>query len=322
MIVPGLLFLVGLILSAFFSGTETGFYRMTRLRIVMEASTGDWASRAMLVLANQPSLFVATVLVGNNLANYLTSLAVVMGTHHLFPHAGALGDLAGPMLLAPIVFIGGELMPKNLFFEAPNRLMRRCSPAIIACVLLFSPLTVLLWLLSQSLKLLAGQAPQELRSTLARREVNELMTEGHEAGLLLPVQRALAQNVLTLAGRPVIEFATPSQRVARVTTAMSRSEMLRLAQRDRRTLLPMEEVRDKRRLIGFVRVVDLVLGDATAPVTPRAMIDLVATDTFLAALEKLDQSADALGRVVNAKQETVGFVTARELRLALFEETY
>ena len=66
------LFLVGLALSAFFSGSETGFYRMTRLRLVMEASAGDAISRAMLWLANRPSLFVATTLVGNNLANYLT----------------------------------------------------------------------------------------------------------------------------------------------------------------------------------------------------------------------------------------------------------
>ena len=83
-----LLLLVGILLSAFFSGAETGFYRATRVRLAVEALTGDWTSRALLHLAHQPSLFVATTLVGNNLANYLVSLSVVMASQRLYPAGG------------------------------------------------------------------------------------------------------------------------------------------------------------------------------------------------------------------------------------------
>ncbi len=78
------LFAVGLLLSAFFSGAETGFYRVTRVRIVLDALAGDRIARGLLWLTNRPYLFVATTLVGNNIANYLTSLAAVMGAQRLY----------------------------------------------------------------------------------------------------------------------------------------------------------------------------------------------------------------------------------------------
>jgi putative hemolysin len=54
------MFLFALAMNAFFSGAETGYYRMTRLRLVMEAMGGDRIARIMLWLANQPSLVIAT----------------------------------------------------------------------------------------------------------------------------------------------------------------------------------------------------------------------------------------------------------------------
>ena len=60
-----LLLLLGLALSAFFSGSETGFYRVTRVRLVMDAKSGRWLSRMLLWLANHSTVVVATVLIGN-----------------------------------------------------------------------------------------------------------------------------------------------------------------------------------------------------------------------------------------------------------------
>lgn len=318
MILALLLFVVGLGLSAFFSGTETGFYRMTRLRLVIDALAGDWVSRVMLWLANQPTLFVATALVGNNLANYLTSLAVVMGTHRVAPGGGPMSDLIAPIVAAPVIFICGELLPKNLFYLAPNRLLRRCSPALVACTILFAPITSVLWCMSLVLKLFMKETPQELRLSLARREVGQLLSEGHEAGILRPVQRTLAQSMLSVAAQPTSRFMTPNKKIARATTAMSKSDVLKLAQRQGRTLLPVDDVRDGRTLAGYYRTVDLFMshGGSLPPLLP--LVELKAQQTFLSALTQMSQSEDALGHVVDSAGKTVGFVTGRELRMALF----
>ena len=62
----------GLILSALFSGSEIGFYRIPRVRLRLDALEGDFIARGLLWLTNYPTLFVATTLIGNNIANYIT----------------------------------------------------------------------------------------------------------------------------------------------------------------------------------------------------------------------------------------------------------
>ena len=312
-----LLMLVGLLLSAFFSGSEAGFYRATRVRLAIEALAGNWMSRIVLWLVHQPTLFVATTLVGNNLANYVTSLAVVMASQRLYPEGGAWADVLGPMVIAPVLFLFGELLPKNLFFDAPNRLLKRCTPALLLCTILFTPITILLWAFSRLLQLFTSSSHQELRLRLARRELGELLAEGHEVGILLPAQQTLAQSMLAMAGLPVKSFALPTGRAVRATTTMSKSDVLRIAQRHSRTLLPVEDTRQGRQLVGYLRVMDLYLDKSPTLPDPSPLVELQANQSCLSALRRLSQGEDALGHVISEDGKTVGFVTGRELRMAL-----
>jgi CBS domain containing-hemolysin-like protein len=319
MIFIALIFCLGLVLSGFFSGAETGFYRATRVRLAVEALGGSRVSGALLWLAHQPSLFVATTLVGNNLANYLTSLAVVMASQRLVPGGGSVVDLLGPILIAPTLFVLGELLPKNLFYDAPNRLLKRCAAPLFLCTILFAPITLLLWAFSQALQVLSKSSPQELRLRLARRELGELLSEGHEAGILRPAQQALAQSMLAVAALPIANFVAPNHRVVRVTTTMSKSDVLRLAQLHNRTLLPVEDTRDGRRLIGYVRTIDLYLDDSAALPEPKPLFELSASQTCLSAVRLLSRAENALGHVVDAQGKTIGFVAGRDLRLAFLK---
>ena len=311
------LFLAALAMNAFFSGTETGFFRLSRLRLVMEGIAGDRMSRILLWFANQPSIFVATALVGNNLANDLTSKAVVMATMAMWPQGGILATVLPPILVTPFMFICGDLLPKNVFFNAPNRLMRRSTPLVVVAAVLFAPITFVLWLLSLVLQLFTSERPEELRLSLARRELTAMLVEGHEAGLLRPVQRTLAQTMLAIGGQPVRNYAVPTSRMVRVTTTMSRSDMLRLAQRYNRTLLPVEDPQQKRQLVGFVRAIDLFLESNETELHPEPFVELSENETFLSALGKLSVAEDALGHVVSAGGKSLGFVTGRDLRQAL-----
>lgn len=312
-----LLFVMGILLSAFFSGSETGFYRLTRVRLAIEALEGNWISRALLLLVNQPTIFVATTLVGNNVANYVTSLATVMASQRMFQANSAAVDVLAPIVVAPVLFVLGELLPKNLFYEAPNRLLKRCAPGFLLCVVLFSPVTLLLWLFSRLLQLFVKNSPQELRLRLARRELSELLTQGHEQGILRPAQKTLAQSMLAVANLPVKKFASPAGRVVRVPITMGKSDVLRLAQRHHRTLLPVEETRGKRELVGYLRTMDLYFTEGPHLPEPRPMVVLKENQSCLSALRSLASTEDALGHVVGSKGNTVGFITGHELRMAL-----
>ncbi|WP_372899678.1 CNNM domain-containing protein, partial [Stieleria sp.] len=205
MTLPVVLFLVGLMLSAFFSGSETGLYRVSRTRLVLDGLSGSWAARGIVWLLNHPAIFVATTLVGNNLANYLTSLAVVMAVAVWF-HSSETAELLGPMLMTPVVFVFGESLPKYLFFHAPHRLLTAARPFLLAAAVLFAPVSLLLGLLGRGLQQLTGQTPFRVRLAMARGELDQVLRDGHEAGILAAGQRSLAQRLFEVGNQSAISF--------------------------------------------------------------------------------------------------------------------
>jgi CBS domain containing-hemolysin-like protein len=306
----------GLLLSAFFSGAETGFYRATRLRLVLDAMAGDRIARSLLFLTNHPALFVATALVGNNVANYVISLATVIAMGQLFPEVPKTAEILASIVLAPIVLVYGELLPKNLFLRAPYRLLRRGGALFLFFVVLLFPLAGLLWLLGRLLARATRTLHEPVRLVLAQRELRRILAEGHEAGILHPAQQSLAHGILAVARRPVRQFLTPPGQMLQVRADMGKPAVLRLAQGNHAAAIPVADASG--RLVGYVRVIDLHLheGDDLAPVRP---LPEVRDDvSHLGALMRLESSGDSLARVVNARGETVGIVTLERLREPLF----
>jgi putative hemolysin len=324
MVISGALLLVavGILLSAFFSGMETGFYRATRVRLVLDALGGDTISRGLVWLTNHPLLFVATVLVGTNLANYLTALAIVMGTQALTLERAAMtqyvAEMLVPLLLAPLLFVYGELLPKNLSLQAPNRLLRRGGPLFLTFVVLFFPISALLWALNKLLQRLVGQSPEPIRLTLARRELQRLLREGHEVGILHPAQRALAQGIFAAADQPISRFTTPLEQVPRARLDMAKQDILRLAGRYRIPVVPVEAPATPGELAGYVRVIELALGDSDEVGPLHQLLEIPQNMRHVAALMQMQSTRESLARVVNSKRETIGIVTREQLRMPLF----
>ena len=309
---------VGLFLSAFFSGSETGFYRATRMRLVMDALGGDLIARGLLWLTNHSSLFIATTLVGNNLANCLCSLAIVMGTQAFLGPDAHTAELIAPLVLAPLVFVYGELLPKSLFLRAPNRLLRMGGPLLFVFVPLFFPISAVLWGLNKLLAGLFAESPERVRLTVARRELRRALEEGHLVGILHQAQRELARGIFAVAKRPVTDYVTPLGEVARARSDMSKSEICQIARRFRIPAVPIEAAGDHRRLIGYVRVIDLSLqpSDELGPVRP--FLEIPHTDTHIDALMRMHSAAESLAQVVDAEGRPLGILTADRLREPLF----
>ncbi|MDY0165668.1 MAG: CNNM domain-containing protein [Thermoguttaceae bacterium] len=314
-----LLVAVGLFLSAFFSGSETGFYRATRLRLILDARSGDTVARLLLWLMNNPSLFVATTLVGNNAANYLVSFAIVMGAQALFHGPGQAAELVAPIVLSPVLFVYGELMPKQLFLNAPNRLLRLGGPLFLAFSVLFFPVAALLWIFNLVLARFLGEAPQEVRLKLARRELRRILEEGHAAGLLHPCQRSLAQGIFSVANVPVRHYAVPVASLPRAKAGMSKEEIFRLARRYRLAVVPVESAGSPTELAGYYRVIDLALDDSPEPGPLHPLVDIPDTVSHLGALMRMRSGGHSLARVVAGEGETLGVVTDERLTEPLWK---
>lgn len=144
------LLFASLLASAFFSGMEIAFVSANRLQAELDRNQGGWAGRLVEHLLRQPERFIATMLVGNNLALVIFGLeSGSLIAQRLF---GAMdwesadqpfAALATQTLLATlIVLVTAEFLPKSFFHGAPNRWLRFFSLPLTLVYFLLWPLAV------------------------------------------------------------------------------------------------------------------------------------------------------------------------------------
>lgn len=308
-----LLLVAGILLSAFFSGSETGFYRASRIRMVMDGLDGDRVAKGMVRLFNSPSLFVATTLVGNNVANYLTSFAIVLTARCLWTADSGIVEMVAPIVCSPLLFVFCELLPKQLFYMAPNRLLRMAAPCFLFCTILFAPIAAVLWSLARLLAKMLGQSPEKVRLLLARKDLQKVLDEGQQAGILHPTQRLLGQNFFLVASKSVRSVCTPVQRVAAVALGSKKEDVLRLARKQKLAEIPVYE-RTKSNIIGYVRTVDLLLSDDDSTIeNPSPLVAIKGSELFGEALLQMQANRNTIARVVVDSGQTVGLLSIDQL---------
>ncbi|WDI43472.1 CNNM domain-containing protein [Bremerella sp. P1] len=314
-----LLFILGVFLSAFFSGSETGFYRVTRVRLVLDGLGGDWLSRFLLFLTNHPALFVATTLIGNNVANYMVSLSIVLFTQATFPGSST-AEMALPLLIAPFLFVYGELLPKYFFYRAPNFLLRRTSWLFFVFTVLFAPCSALLWVLGRALQTLLGESPETVRLALARTELEDFLEEGGEFGILNKAQRRVAQGVFGVANRRVTSISTPLSRVWTAKIGSKVNSLIRVAKRKQISVIPIVETQGKRTVpIGYVRICDLYMGTGEEIENYHPLPEVKASDSCISAITQLHSTGELMAKVVSRSGVPIGIVTMQQLQRAVLD---
>jgi len=307
-----LMVLTGVMLSALFSGAETGFYRQSPIRFMLDARGGDRVARGLMVLINRPSLFVATVLVGNNLANYLVSLALVLAGDSLWV-GSSLQPLLGPLVMSPFLFVYGELLPKHVFYLAPNSMLRWVGVPLLAFAVAFTPVSGLLWAVSKLLEKVAGASRQRIGSTLARRELQQVFEEGHVVGVLFPAQRQLVQGLFALSNHSVLSCVKTTNQFPRVTPDTSNATALRQAAVRRVPLLLIEEARSKSKPLGYARAINVALGKNVARVAVRPLLEIRGDESLIGALRQMQTAGEDIALIVGPQRQTRGVVLVDDL---------
>ncbi|MBI5974115.1 hemolysin family protein [Staphylococcus canis] len=131
--------IVLILVSCFFSGSETALTAANKVRLQSEADQDNHRSRNLLKLLDKPSEFITTILIGNNIANILlptlvTILAVDLGVN--------IGIASAILTIVIIVF--AEVMPKSIAATFPDAIARFVYPVIRFFVIIFKPITLVL----------------------------------------------------------------------------------------------------------------------------------------------------------------------------------
>ena len=313
-----LLFLLGLRLSSFFSGIETAFYRASKLRLNIDAQTGDQLSKSILRFASNPSMFVATILIGNNIANYVTTYAISYGAIVAFGTLSELTEVSVTIAASPIVFIFGELLPKTLHYQAPLLMLKRYfTPFYVVHFLLF-PLSWPLMMLTRLFERFGGERRQQMLKILGRRPLANVIGQGQEEGVVTRVQHDLIQGVFLNASQALESLITPREVAFFQLEKPTRAQLLEHARAFGLVEVAVLEERDGRQQAVYYRVCDLLLSQGSLSDIGLTMPELPANLSRLEALLKLQHADADIGLAVK-NDEIVGLVRRRVLGETLLQ---
>jgi len=307
--------LLGFAGSALYSGLETGAYSLNRIRLHVLMHQGDRNAITLHRLISQPTELLTTLLIGNNVTNYLgtAAMGVILASR-------GLGDweviLMNALIVTPILFVVGETLPKDLFAAHSDRLMYRLTGVLSfsAGLFTYTGLTPLIGLFSGILMKALGQDPR-VGAYHPRRQVGLMVREGVGYGLLSPEQSAIVDRILNMAGRTVHEEMTDWQSVEKIRLHDSPAMIRRLAQRTTHTHVP---VLDRNGAVaGVLRLNDALTHDnKTCPpigelMQPAQTVphDLPVRD----ALGLLQRHTTGLAVVTGSRGEPVGIATVKDL---------
>ena len=130
-----------IVLSAFFSASETAFSSLNQIRLKSRADAGDPQAARVLALAERFDSLLSTILIGNNIVNIaMSSIATVLFTRLL---GGMYGPTVATVVITLLVLVFGEVTPKSMAKEMPETMAVAFAPALQALVIVFTPLNYL-----------------------------------------------------------------------------------------------------------------------------------------------------------------------------------
>ena len=128
-----------LMLSFFFSGSETALTAISRMKVQLRAEQGDRMSQKLLVLIDKPDRMITTILIGNNIVNILMpTLLTIIAINYSWDIAIA------TTVLTVIIIIFGEVLPKTIAVTFSDRIAYTVAPIIAFLVQILRPVTFLI----------------------------------------------------------------------------------------------------------------------------------------------------------------------------------
>ena len=228
-----------IVLSAFFSGSETGLMTINRYRLRNLARAGNRSARRALRLLERPDRLIGLILLGNNFVNILASALATLIFMRLMGEAGI---AVATTLLTVVILVFAEVTPKTLAALKPERIALPAAWIYQPLLRALYPLVWTLNLVTNSLLRLLGVRPEEgVQETLSREELRTLMME---AGAMIPEShQAMLVNLLDLEEIRVEDVMVPRNEIVGVDLADDLDEIRNLLARTPYTRLPVFEER-------------------------------------------------------------------------------
>ena len=276
------LLVVCLILSAFFSGSETAFISLQKVRLEHLVSTEVRGAKRVARMIQRPEKFLSTVLLGNTFVNtaaaaLATALAITRWPEH--------GILIATIGVTVILLIFAETTPKTIAAHHAERLsLIAVRPLELISWLLTPFVFVLSWVASKISQLLGGEPVP--RSLATAEEIRNMISVGHKEGTVEENEAEMLHKVFDFGDRPVREVTVPRPEVIAIEQGSTVADFLSLYAESPISRFPVyQENMDN--VVGILSIKDVLMGLAKGDIDKQAAIDDLVRPAYFTPETKL-----------------------------------
>ena len=272
------LLIICLLLSAFFSSSETAFISLQKVRIQQLINNKVRGAKQVARVLERPENLLSTVLLGNTLVNAgAAALATALAVSYWGEGQGILIATVGTTV---ILLIFCETTPKTIATQHAERLALLYSQPIQAISWLFTPFVIVLsWIASSFTKMFGGiSSPTSL---IREEEIRTMISVGHKEGTVEEEEAEMLHKVFEFGNRPVREIMVPRTEVVWVTKGTKLADFLKLYAENPLSRFPVyEENIDN--VVGILAVKDIVMTQAKQTFNEGATIDDMIRPAYFA----------------------------------------
>jgi CBS domain containing-hemolysin-like protein len=315
--------LVTLLMSACFSGVETGLISLNRITLRQKEEKGDGRAIILSKLLRRPEHLLATILVGNNFVNVTATMIFLIWARGIWGITRA--EFMTTLVLTPLILVFGEILPKAIFRHRADTLSPAFARPLRAVEVFFSPIVATLRQATNRLTSLLGGF--EKRSPfISREDVRLMFIEGEEHGVIEEEEREMIKGVIDFGMTTVREIIVPRIDMVAARDDSTWEEVFEIFEKHGHSRLPVyqEKIDD---IVGIVYIFDLMrAGRPTEGESIKEFIRPVAfipeSKKVLDLLHDFRQKQMFMAIVVDEYGGTAGLVTLEDLIEEIFGEIH
>jgi len=216
-----LLFVICVLLSAFFSSSEVALISITRAKARTLVNEGKPGSKAVAALKESPEHLLITILIGNNIVNVA---AAALATAIAIQVFGDIGVGIATFFVVIVLLIFGEIGPKIYAARASDSFALTVAPAILFLSRIFTPL---IWIVER-VSPRFGIGKEIAEPSLTEEEIKEWIDVGKEDGTIEQAEQDMLYSVLEFADTTAREIMTPRVDVTLIEDTVTFEEAIRI----------------------------------------------------------------------------------------------
>jgi CBS domain containing-hemolysin-like protein len=263
-LVTVIIMIVCLIAEGFFSGSEIGVVSADRMNLRHAAANGSRGASLALAMLEQPEWLLSTTLVGTNIAVVTNT---TMATALMIELFGAGASWLAVVLVAPLIWVFGEIVPKSVFQQRADEITPRAIFILKFFSYVFYPILIVFSSMARLLGRLVGGSQDGANPFTLREEIKIMVQMSPKEGDIEPIEQNMIRRLFNFEETTAREVMMPLIDVAMIERGATCAEARRTAIEHSHARIPVFQERVDR-VVGVLDTLELLGVDKDAPIHP------------------------------------------------------